>query len=168
LWPLKYIVFLGLLAISLSSTGLAEIGAEVEPFKTAIALKFVRELPFAAYALALLALGLFLERAFCRYLCPLGAALAIPANNRMFQWLKRRHQCGTECHICAVKCPTQAIHPDGRISPHECVYCLDCQVLYYDDQKCPPLIDRRKRREQRTARRAAREAASGNQAEVPS
>jgi transcriptional regulator of nitric oxide reductase len=74
LWPLKYIVFLGLLAISLSSTGLAEIGAEVEPFKTAIALKFVRELPFAAYALALLALGLFLERAFCRYLCPLGAA----------------------------------------------------------------------------------------------
>ena len=73
-WPIKYILFLGLLALSLHSVDLAEIGAEVEPFKTAIALKFVRAWPFAAYALGLLAAGMFVERVFCRYLCPLGAA----------------------------------------------------------------------------------------------
>ena len=155
-WPIKYIIFLGLLALSLHSVGLAEIGAEVEPFKTAIALKFVRVWPFVAYALGLLAVGMFVERFFCRYLCPLGAALAIPANNRMFEWLKRRRQCGTECHICATRCPVQAIHPDGRIDPHECIYCLDCQIIYYDDKVCPPVIARRKRHEERAARKAAR------------
>ena len=58
---------------------LAERLAEVEPFKTAIILNFVRAWPFVAYAVALLVAGLFVERFYCRYLCPLGAALAIPA-----------------------------------------------------------------------------------------
>jgi len=53
-------------------------GSEVEPFKTSIVLKFAREWPFVVYALTLLAAGRFVERFFCRYLCPLGAALAIP------------------------------------------------------------------------------------------
>ena len=39
--------------------------------------------------MALLVAGLFVERFYCRYLCPLGAALAIPARLRMFDWLKR-------------------------------------------------------------------------------
>ncbi len=155
LWPIKYIIFLGLFAVSLNSTNLAILGAEVEPFKTAIALKFVRHWPFVAYALALLIAGLFIERFFCRYLCPLGAALAIPARLRMFDWLKRRYQCGRECHICAVRCPVQAIHPNGAINPNECIQCLKCQRLYYDAFTCPPLIARRKRRAERTAARTA-------------
>ena len=28
---------------------------------------------------------------------------------------------------------------------NECFYCLDCQVTYYDDHECPPLVARRKR-----------------------
>jgi polyferredoxin len=48
-----------------------------------------------------------------------------------------------------VRCPVQAIHPDGHISVNECIYCLRCQTLYYDDQVCPPLIARRRRREAR-------------------
>lgn len=153
LWPIKYIVFLALLAISLGSMQDSVRGAEIEPFKTAINLHFVRAWPFVAYALALLAAGLFVERFFCRYLCPLGAALAIPARLRMFEWLKRRWQCGRECHICETRCPVQAIQPDGRINPNECIYCLKCQTLYFDDQTCPPLITRRKRREERAAAR---------------
>jgi transcriptional regulator of nitric oxide reductase len=151
LWPIKYIVFLGLFAVSLGSVSYAFIGAEVEPFKTAISLRFLRTWPFVAYVAALLVAGLFVERFFCRYLCPLGAALALPARLRMFDWLKRRHQCGSICQACAVKCTVQAIHPDGRINPNECVHCLECQVLYHDDRTCPPLIERRKRRERREA-----------------
>ena len=71
------IIFLGLFGISLYSTASAELLAEVEPFKTSIVLKFAREWPFVVYALTLLAAGRFVERFFCRYLCPLGAALAI-------------------------------------------------------------------------------------------
>ena len=150
LWPIKYLIFLGLFALSLGPVELAEALTEVEPFKTAIALKFVRAWPFVLYAAGLLMVGLFVQRVFCRYLCPLGAALAIPATNSMFQWLKRRHQCGTSCHICAERCPVQAIHPEGRINLHECIYCLDCQSIYHDEHLCPPLVSRRKQRQQRS------------------
>ena len=30
---------------------------------------------------------------------------------------------------------------------NECFYCLDCQVAYYDDHVCPPLVWRRKRQQ---------------------
>ena len=151
LWPIKYAIFLGLFAVSLTSTEVAFVGAEVEPFKTAISLKFVREWPFVLYAGGLLAAGLFVERFFCRYLCPLGAALAIPARLRMFEWLKRHPQCGRECQICFHRCPVQAIHPEGQINPNECINCLLCQQIYVDDRICPPLVARRKRRERREA-----------------
>ncbi len=146
LWPIKYVIFLGLFALSLQSISKAFVVAEVEPFKTAITLHFWRAWPFVAYAAALLVAGLFIERFYCRYLCPLGAALAIPARLRMFEWLKRRPQCGTECRICATRCTVQAIHPDGHINPNECIHCLNCQMLYYDPTTCPPLKARIERR----------------------
>jgi NosR/NirI family nitrous oxide reductase transcriptional regulator len=155
LWPIKYVVFLGLFALFLGDQTLALAGAEIEPFKTVIVLKFDRAWPFVVYPLGLLAVGLFVQRGFCRYLCPLGAALAIPARMRMFEWLKRRWQCGNPCQHCAQSCPVQAIHPTGQINPNECVHCLRCQVNYLDDRLCPPLIERRKRRERREGARPA-------------
>ena len=149
LWPLKYVIFVVIFAIFMGDEDMALYGAEIEPFKTAIILGFDRVWPFVLYALALLAIGIFIERFFCRYICPLGAALAIPARLRMFEWLKRRWQCGIQCHICADECPVQAIHPDGKINPNECIYCLECQVTYNDDQICPPLAEKRKRKESR-------------------
>ena len=129
----------------------AEQLAEVEPFKTAIVLKFVREWPFVVYALALLSAGLFVERFFCRYLCPLGAALAIPGRIRMFEWLKRWPECGSPCQRCANECPVQAIHPEGHINVNECIYCMHCQELYFDDHRCPHMIQVRLKREKREA-----------------
>jgi NosR/NirI family nitrous oxide reductase transcriptional regulator len=151
LWPVKYMIFLGLFGVSLASIEQAEHLAEVEPFKTAIVLKFVRAWPFVAYALALLAAGLFVERFYCRYLCPLGAALAIPARIRMFDWLKRYKECGNPCQTCANQCPVQAIHPTGEINPNECVNCLHCQVLYQSKTTCPVVIKKFKRREAASA-----------------
>ena len=151
LWPIKYIIFLGLFGLSLYSVGLAEQAAEVEPFKTAIILKFAREWPFVIYALTLLTAGLFIERFFCRYLCPLGAALAIPGRIRMFEWLRRWPDCGSPCKRCANECPVQAIHPEGHINVNECIYCMHCQELYYDDHRCPHMIQIRLKREKRNA-----------------
>jgi NosR/NirI family nitrous oxide reductase transcriptional regulator len=140
LWPLKYVIFLGLFGLSLYDIATAERFAEVEPFKTAVMLHFMREWPFVVYAAGLLVASLFVNRFFCRYLCPLGAALAIPGRMRLFDWLKRRKQCGFECQLCAKRCPVQAIHPLGQINPNECVYCMQCQVIYWDDNTCPPLL----------------------------
>ncbi len=151
LWPIKYMIFLGLFGVSLMSIEQAEHLAEVEPFKTAIILKFVRAWPFVAYVLALLAAGLFVERFYCRYLCPLGAALAIPARIRMFDWLKRYRECGNPCQTCANECPVQSIHPTGEINPNECIDCLHCQVLYQSTTKCPVVIKKLKRRETASA-----------------
>ena len=159
--PIKFVIFLALFAVALGSMDRAQLMAEVEPFKTAIVLKFLRDWPFVLYAVLILAAGLFVQRFYCRYLCPLGAALAIPARLRQFEWLRRRRQCGVECRICATTCPVQAIQPEGQIHPGECIYCLTCQVNYYDDHLCPPLIQRRQRRERREAMaRAAEKAAA--------
>lgn len=163
--PFKYIIFLGLFGVSLGSLAFAEVLSEIEPFKTAIILHFVREWWFVAFALALLAAGLFIERFFCRYLCPLGAGLAIPGRMRMFDWLKRYRECGNPCQRCARECPVDAIHPEGHINPNECISCLHCQVLYHHDHKCPVRVQRRLKREKRAAMAPA--AGAAQQAVIP-
>jgi len=149
LWAVKYILAVGILGAGLYSVDLANQMEEVEPFKTAINVYFVRELPFALYAAALLAAGLFIERFYCRFLCPLGGSLAILGRLHMFAWLKRKPQCGTQCRICEADCPVGAVEPSGQINMNECLQCLDCQVDYYDDNKCAPLIARKKRKQAR-------------------
>ena len=55
------------------------------------------------------------------------------------------------CKRCEQVCPVGAINVNGQIDMNECIYCLDCQVMYYDDHQCPPLVARRKRTEQAAA-----------------
>ncbi|MCY1325657.1 ferredoxin-type protein, NapH/MauN family [compost metagenome] len=149
LWAIKYIVLLVLFGLSLESLSTAEQVAEVEPFKTAITLHFDRQWWFVAYVAVLLIVNLFSRKVYCRYVCPLGAALAIPGKARLFDWLKRRKECGQPCQLCARECEIQAIHPDGRINANECHYCLDCQMTYHNENKCPPLVNKRKKRGKR-------------------
>jgi polyferredoxin len=152
LWALKYVILIALFGISLQSLGQAVVYAEIEPFKTAVTLRFQRDWPFVLYAVALLALSAFNRKFFCKYLCPLGAALSIPGRFRVFDWwLRRRKECGKPCQVCAVECEVHAIRPTGEINHNECHYCLDCQVTFYNAYKCPPLAERRKRLERRPA-----------------
>jgi len=151
LTALKYVIFVALFGMSLQSIGYAARAAEVEPFKTAIVMHFDRGGIFLWYALGLVAISVFIRKFFCKYLCPLGAALAIPAPLRIFDWLRRRKECGRPCQICARQCEVQAIRPTGEINPNECHYCLDCQVTYWDDHQCPPLSEKRVRKEKSRA-----------------
>ena len=149
LLAIKYVILLALFGLFLQSMADAVRYAEVEPFKTAITMRFQREWPFVAYAAALVLISVFNGKFFCKYLCPLGAALTIPSHFRIFDWLRRRKECGRPCQICAVECPSQAIRPTGEINANECHYCLDCQVTYWNPYKCPPEVERRKRFERR-------------------
>lgn len=136
LWAIKYTLFVLILGVSFYSMPQALVFAEVEPFKTAISMRFMRAWPFVLFAVALLTAGLFIERFFCRYLCPLGAALGIPAKMKLFDWLHRRPQCGRECRFCETQCTVGAIDSLGRINPNECILCLRCQVIMCDDNQC--------------------------------
>jgi NosR/NirI family nitrous oxide reductase transcriptional regulator len=147
LLALKFIILLALFGLSLQSMGWAIRAAEIEPFKTVITLRFQREWGYVAFALGVIALTAFNRKFYCKYICPLGASLIIPGRFHSFEWLRRRKECGKPCQVCAVECEVQAIRPTGEIVINECHHCLDCQVTYYDNKKCVPLVEKRKRRE---------------------
>ncbi len=140
LWMGKYIAAAAVLALVMTEIDPSGATIEIEPFKTAITSKFTRAWPYVLYAGALLAIGLFSERAYCRFLCPLGGVLAFLDRLHLIDLLKRRPECGNPCHLCERSCPVRAIEPTGKINTAECFQCLDCQVEYYDDTRCPPLV----------------------------
>jgi NosR/NirI family nitrous oxide reductase transcriptional regulator len=136
LWKLKYLLLIGLVGVSVFSTNQAIVLSEVEPFKTVITEEFVRYWPFVIYALVTLGLGLFVHKFYCRYLCPLGAGLAILGWFHRFEWLDRRKECGSPCKFCNKVCEIRAIEPTGAINYNECIQCLDCVAVLKADDRC--------------------------------
>ncbi len=137
---LKYVVLALLVATALYAPALNDKLVEVEPFKTAVTTFFVREWYYVAYAGGLLLLSMVLFKGFCRYLCPLGAVMAIGGLLRGRKWIARRAECGSPCQLCKVKCSYKAIKPSGAIAYNECFGCLDCVRIHDDVRQCVPLV----------------------------
>lgn len=156
---LKYPILLGLVGTAFYSLTLAEQLAEVEPFKTSITLFFWRYWPFVAYAIGLLVIGMFIHKFYCRYLCPLGAGLAVLGRFRLFSWLERIERCGSPCQHCKNECGINAIRKDGRIDYDECIQCLECVVILRDESQCVDSILRNKQQRKQQARILATDAA---------
>ena len=145
LWTIKYFILVTIIGTSFISMETASTLAEVEPFKTAIMRHFNRGIPYVSYAIVLLCLSAFMERGFCRFVCPLGAGIAIIGKLRITDNLKRRQECGSPCNLCSTSCPVNAIPSEGKnkgkIIMSECFRCLDCQLEYADTKRCPPLVN---------------------------
>lgn len=137
---IKYVALAGILVSACLAGPLSDKLVELEPFKTAITLNFVRSWPYVAYAVGLLLASMFVYKFFCRYLCPFGAALALMGRFRILDWIPRRKECGTPCQTCRHRCDYQAIKPAGQIDYAECFQCMDCVVIYESDEKCAPLM----------------------------
>lgn len=137
---LKYAVLAGLVLLALSAPGLLDAAVEIEPFKTAVTTYFVREWYFVAYCGGLLLASMVLFKGFCRYLCPLGAFMALGGLLRLRGWIPRREACGSPCQLCRVRCNYKAIEPDGTIRYDECFQCLDCVTIHDDAGQCVPLV----------------------------
>ncbi|MEL6128010.1 MAG: 4Fe-4S binding protein, partial [Pseudomonadota bacterium] len=101
---------------------------------------FIREWYYVLYAAFWLVLGLFLFKGFCRYVCPLGAVMAIGGLLRGRDWIARREACGSPCQLCKVRCKYQAIAQSGDIQYSECFQCLDCVAIHDSPDQCVPLI----------------------------
>ncbi|MDO6514103.1 4Fe-4S binding protein [Neptuniibacter sp. 2_MG-2023] len=148
---IKYVVLAGILIVAVVSIPLTGSVVEIEPFKTSITLIFDRSWPFVLWAVVLLVLSLFVYKGYCRYICPLGAGLAIFGKLRIFNWLPRRSECGQPCQLCKHRCEYQSIEQTGKIDYDECFQCLDCVEIYESDELCVPLIvEKRKGRKLKT------------------
>jgi ferredoxin len=64
-------------------------------------------------------------RFYCRYACPLGAALGVGSLLTIFR-IRRVEQC-VPCKVCEKSCPTGAIR-GPEIDFKECVRCNDCEI----------------------------------------
>lgn len=148
---LKYLLLAGLVLTVFIAPDQVDTVVEVEPFKTAITTFFLRDWVFVAYAAGWLLLGMVTFKGFCRYVCPLGALMAIGGLLRGRDWIARRKECGSPCQLCRVRCKYGAIKPSGQISYSECFQCLDCVTIHNDAAQCVPLILAAKGRPMRAA-----------------
>jgi polyferredoxin len=90
----------------------------------------------------LLVATVFVRNVYCRFLCPVGAALGLLSSLTVFK-IKRWKECNT-CKLCEKTCQWGAIQ-GPKIIKSECVRCDDCERLYLDQQKCPHWIIIRRR-----------------------
>ncbi|WP_172328804.1 4Fe-4S binding protein [Mangrovicoccus sp. HB161399] len=144
---LKYVVLAFLLGTAVLAPGQIDKAAEVEPFKTAITTFFLRDWQYAAYAAFWLLLAMVTFKGFCRYVCPLGALMAVGGMLRLRRWIPRREDCGSPCQLCKVRCRYGAIERSGKIAYDECFQCLDCVAIHDDPRQCVPLVLAAKRRD---------------------
>ena len=88
--------------------------------------------------MAVLAGALVVASAWCRYACPMGAALALLARHARFK-VKNEQAC-RDCGECQGVCPTDAIM-DGTVHQSSCLYCGACIGLcgftWHDELRKP-------------------------------
>jgi polyferredoxin len=131
---IKYGLLAGVLAYYLVTHDLASPVQYVEPFW----MFTLFGTPAMWFGLAaLLTATLFVRNLYCRFLCPVGAALGILSRLTVFR-IKRWSECNT-CRICEKTCEWGAIR-GPKIVTTECVRCDDCERLYLDQKKCPHWI----------------------------
>ncbi|AJA47421.1 FMN-binding domain-containing protein [Clostridium pasteurianum DSM 525 = ATCC 6013] len=88
--------------------------------------------PVGLIILILIALGaVFIERFFCRYLCPLGAIFSIISKLSIFKINKPSDKCG-KCRACTNNCSMGIeLYKLQKVRGGECINCLRCI------EKCP-------------------------------
>jgi NosR/NirI family nitrous oxide reductase transcriptional regulator len=92
----------------------------------------------------LLVASIFVRNLYCRFLCPLGAALGLLSKLTIFG-IKRWSEC-SQCQLCEKTCEWGAIR-ERKIVMTECVRCDDCEILYANKAACPHWLLEAKRQQ---------------------
>jgi NosR/NirI family nitrous oxide reductase transcriptional regulator len=123
---IKYAVLAFLVVMSLFFSELS-LFQYFEPFGTIF--YFSQSLALWLILLAFIIGAMFVPRFYCRYACPLGAALGVASILSPFK-IKRVEQCQV-CKVCEHSCPTGAIR-GADIDFKECVRCDICEIKLID------------------------------------
>ncbi|MYH51178.1 MAG: 4Fe-4S binding protein [Gammaproteobacteria bacterium] len=122
LYLVKYVCLAAILLPALAGSR-ASIFSFFEPFGTVFFLS--SSIVLWAIAGGILVASAIVPRFYCRYACPLGAALAVASTVSPFR-IRRVEHCD-HCKVCEQACPTGAIE-GPRIDFRECVRCNICEA----------------------------------------
>ena len=76
--------------------------------------------------LAVMAVSLFVERAFCRYACPLAALFTPLSAGRLYRIRRFESSC-SGCQACTRSCAMGiTVHEDEQVRSGECIDCMRC------------------------------------------
>jgi NapH/MauN family ferredoxin-type protein len=124
-------VVLGVVIVA-SATTLKLWFADYDPYVTLFGLSWVFEpdlatmWPALAILVAVLGVSMLVERAFCRYLCPLGGALSILGRFSILR-IRRSASACTDCNLCNKPCPVGIdVAKAAPVVSADCIGCLDC------------------------------------------
>ena len=77
--------------------------------------------------------SLFVQRPWCRYLCPYGALLGLSNKIKLFRIVRNNNTC-VSCKKCSKSCPMGiAVHEKEEVRDLSCISCLEC----VNDKVCP-------------------------------
>jgi polyferredoxin len=137
---IKYGILIAALGYFLVTREITSIYRYIEPFWM-----FTREGTVVLWTMlaVLLIASVFVRNLYCRFLCPLGAALGLLSALTVFK-IKRWDEC-SQCALCEKTCEWGAIRK-RKIILTECVRCDDCERLYDDKTRCPHWLLEAKRK----------------------
>lgn len=73
--------------------------------------------------------SVFIDRLFCKYLCPLGAFLGLFNKISLFR-IKRDESACLNCKLCSRKCPVNIpVDTIKKVDSAECIGCLSCVTI---------------------------------------
>ena len=119
---LKYAILLLIIGLAAAPAQIA-VYQYFEPFGTVF---YLSSSPLLwSIAGGFLVASAVVPRFYCRYVCPLGAALGVASFLAIFR-IRRVEQCGP-CKVCEFACPTGAVR-GPQIDFKECVRCNICET----------------------------------------
>ncbi len=129
---LRYVVLL--LVVILTATSGKLLFSNVDPYFALFNIWSSEVTRLSLLVLGLILIGsLFVERPWCKYLCPFGALLGIFNFFRIVK-LKRNEKTCINCKACDRVCPMNIdISTSKVITDHACISCLLCT----DEMACP-------------------------------
>ncbi len=105
--------------------------ADYDPYRTLFGLGWLFEFdlltswPSYLITIVVLAVSFLVERAWCRYFCPLGGAISLLSKFSLLR-IRREESTCKSCQLCTRPCPMKLDVADAKIVSSNCIGCLAC------------------------------------------